>query len=149
MWASKVYEHRCSKQKEIKCKEVSLDEMWTYVKCKRGKDKGIKWIWTCIADGKFLFEVGLRDKDTFIQFFEKIPEAELYYTDNFKIYDWLPADRHVKGIKAKSKTNRNEGIHSILRDKLARLKRKTKAYSKSISMLCGSIALLAIQNGWI
>jgi len=28
--------------------------------------------------------VSLRDKDTFIQLFEKISEAELYYTDNFK-----------------------------------------------------------------
>ena len=55
-------------------------------------------------------------------------------------------DKHIKGIKAKAKTNRNEAKHSVLRDKLARLRRKTKAYSKSLLMLCGSIALLAIKN---
>ena len=61
-------------------------------------------------------------------------------------YDWLPFDKHIKGIKAKAKTNRNEAKHSVLRDKLARLRRKTKAYSKSLLMLCGSIALLAISH---
>jgi len=37
----------------------------------------------------------------------------------------------------------------ILRDKLTRLRRKTKAYNKSLFMLNGSIALLAVKNNWI
>lgn len=123
--------------------------MWTYVRCRRGVGRDSKWIWTCVVDGKFLFEVGLRDEETFLRFYDKIPEAEVYYTDNFKVYDWLPVSRHVKGKSGKLKTNRNEGRHSILRDKLARLRRKTKAYSKSLFMLYGSIALFAIKNNWI
>ncbi len=57
--------------------------MWTYVGCRRGEKRDSKCIWTCIADGKFLFEMGSRSEETFLRFFEKIPEAEIYYTDNF------------------------------------------------------------------
>ena len=148
-WALKVYRHKCLMQRERKCKEISIDEMWTYIGCRHGSGRNSKWIWTCVAGDKFLFEVGLRNEETFLQFYNQIPEAELYYTDEFKVYDWLSFDKHIKGVNAKAKTNRNEAKHSVLRDKLARLRRKTKAYSKSLLMLCGSIALLVIKNNWI
>ncbi|WP_245735371.1 IS1 family transposase [Thermodesulforhabdus norvegica] len=128
---------------------MSLDETWTYVGCRRGAGRNGNWMWTCLADGRFLFEVGSRSEGTFLRFYDEIPEAEVYYTDDFKVYDWLPFNRHVKGARGKAKTNRNEGRHSILKDKLAGLRRKTKAYSRSALMLCGSIALLTVKNNWI
>jgi len=45
------------------------------------------------------------------------------------------------------KTNRNEGLHSMLRDRNARLRRRTKAYSKSVEMLKCSIAVSLKYGG--
>ena len=42
------------------------------------------------------------------------------------------------------KKNRNEGLHSFLRDKLASLRRKTKAYSKSINSLKLYLSLIFV-----
>jgi IS1 family transposase len=39
------------------------------------------------------------------------------------------------------------GLHSCLRDRNARLRRRTKAYSKSITMLKCSIAISAKYGG--
>ena len=50
-----------------------------------------------------------------------------------------------KGLEA----NRNEGLHSVLRDKLNRLHRRTKGYSKSVTMLRDSIALVCLRLGLI
>jgi|TARA_B100000315_G_scaffold222828_1_gene227157 IS1 family transposase len=47
------------------------------------------------------------------------------------------------------KVNRNEGIHSILRDRLYRLHRRTKGYNKSLWMLRASIAMICLNLGWI
>ena len=43
--------------------------------------------------------------------------------------------------------NMNESIHSCLRDRNARLRRRTKAYSKSVMMLKCSIAISAKYGG--
>ena len=48
-----------------------------------------------MVDGKFLFKVGLRSEETFLEFYDELPEAERYYTDNFKLYDWLPFHRYI------------------------------------------------------
>ena len=45
--------------------------------------------------------------------------------------------------------NRNEGTHSRLRDRLRRLQRSTKGYSKSVGMLRDSIALVYLNLGLI
>ena len=46
-----------------------------------------------------------------------------------------------KGLGA----NRNEGLPAVLRDKLIRLHRKTKGYSKSVTMPRDSIALVCLS----
>ena len=50
-----------------------------------------------------------------------------------------------KGLEA----NRNEGLNSVLRGKLNRLHRRTKGYSKSVTMLRDSIALVCLRLGLI
>ncbi len=45
--------------------------------------------------------------------------------------------------------NRNEGLHSQLRDKLNRLHRKTKGYSKSLQLLEDLVALVCLRLGLI
>ena len=79
---------------------------------------------------------------TFFRLYERLPEAERYRTDAYQVYGWLPANRHEVGKGGE--VNRNEGLHSRLRDKLNRLHRRTKGYSKSIAMLSDSIALVCV-----
>ena len=40
---------------------------------------------TFMVDDKFLFKVGSRSEETFLEFYDELPEVERYYTDNFKV----------------------------------------------------------------
>ena len=65
-------------------------------------------------------------------------------TDYWKAYPvFIPANRH---IQSKAETFTVEGYNSIFRHFLARLRRKTKAYSKSMEMLELSIELLIMKR---
>ena len=104
-------------------------------------------MWTAVveeADGRIWvdFEVGDRSEATFLRLYGRLPEAEKYRTDAYQVYGWLPASRHV--VSKGGEVNRNEGLHSRLRDKLNRLHRRTKGYSKSVAMLSDSIALVCV-----
>ena len=79
------------------------------------------------------FEVGGRDARTFLRLYSRLPEADLYRSDGYRVYDWLPADRHQVGKGGA--VNWNEGLHSFLRGKLNRLVRRTKGYSKGAGAL--------------
>ena len=129
---------------------ISFDEMWTYVGSRRKGKRNSVWTWTAVVeevDGSRWvdFEVGARSEDTFLRLYERLPEAERYRTDAYKVYEWLPHNRHEVGKG--SEVNRNEGLHSVLRGKLNRLTRKTKGYSKSVQMLRDSVALVCLRIG--
>ena len=49
-------------------------------------------------------------------------------------------------VQTKAETYTVEGYNSILRHFLARLKRKTKCYSKSVQMLIYSLKLLMLKR---
>ena len=53
------------------------------------------------------FEVGGRDARTFLRLYGRLPAAELYCTDGYRVYYWLPAARHLAGKGGA--VNRNEG----------------------------------------
>ena len=91
--------------------------------------------------------MGDRSEATFLELYGRLPEARRYVSDGYRVYEWLPHNRRVvgKGLEA----NRNEGLHSVLRDKLNRLRRRTKGYSKSAVMLRDSIALVCQRLGLI
>ena len=127
---------------------ISFDEMWSYVGARRRGKRREVWIWTAVveeADGQRWvdFEVGDRSETTFLRLYGRLPEAERYRSDHYRVYQWLPANRHRMGKG--SEVNRNEGTHSRLRDRLRRLQRKTKGYSKSVAMLRDSIALVCLK----
>jgi insertion element IS1 protein InsB len=62
-------------------------------------------------------------------------------TDHWRAYaEFLPETIHHTQSKAETYTV--EGYHSILRHFLARLRRKTKCYTKSLEMLKYSVLLL-------
>ena len=123
--------------------------MWSYVGARRKGKRREVWIWTAVVeeqDGRRWadFEVGDRSEETFLRLYERLPEAGLYRSGAYPVYQWLPPERHVIG-----KGGGNEGMHSRLRDKINRLHRKTKGYSKSVAMLSGSIALVCLKLGLI
>jgi insertion element IS1 protein InsB len=65
-------------------------------------------------------------------------------TDYWKPYtNFIPKDKH---IQSKAQTYTVEGYNSLLRHFLARLRRKSKCYSKSIEMLYLSIKLLILKR---
>ena len=132
-------------------KVISLDEMWTYVGVRRRGIRRDVWVWTAVVEEengrRWVDEVGDRTEATFLKLYNRLPEAEQYHTDAYRVYGWLPANRHVIGKGGA--VNRNEGLHSVLRGKLNRLIRRAKGYSKSVAMLCGSIALVCLRLGLI
>ena len=110
------------------------------------------WIWTAVVeerDGErwMDFEVGDRERQTFVRLYRRLPESERYRSDAYEAYRWLDPGSHVVGKG--SEVNRNEGLHSVLRGKLNRLVRRTKGYSKSVEMLTGSLAMVWLREGLI
>ena len=53
------------------------------------------------------FEVGDRSTETFLRLCGRLPEAELYRSAPYRVYEWLPRNRHVAGKGGV--VNRNEG----------------------------------------
>jgi IS1 family transposase len=130
---------------------ISLDEMWTYQNARRGPSQQTRWVWTAVIewqDGSRSvdFEVGDRSEATLVRLCDHLPLAETYYSDGYEPYTWLPRNRHVVGKGGP--VNRSEGVHSMLRDRLHRLRRRTKGYTKSLSMLTASIAMICVRSGW-
>ena len=90
---------------------VSCAEMWTYRGARWADQRADCWIWTAVvgeADGSRWagFEVGDRSEATFLRWCERLPEAGSYRSDAYAV-------------------NRNEGLHSRLREKLNRLVRRS------------------------
>jgi IS1 family transposase len=88
------------------------------------------------------FQLGSRGTETGKLLYEKIKDENknaTYMTDYWKAYaEFLPSERH---IQSKAETYTVEGYNSLLRHFLARLKRRTKCYSKSFQMLYYSLIL--------
>ena len=81
---------------------IAFDELWTYVGARRRGQRRSRWVWTAVVvepDGSRWadFEVGGRDARTLLRLYGQLPAAELYRTDGYRVYDWLPADRHEVG----------------------------------------------------
>ncbi len=139
---------RRGEQRRQPARVIALDEMWSYVGDRRKGKRREAWVWTAVIeeeDGSRWvdFEVGGRDEATFLRLYDRLPEAKVYRSDAYRVYEWLPANRHVVGKGGA--VNWNEGLHSRLRDQLKRLQRKTKGYSKSATMLRDSIALVCFR----
>jgi len=65
-------------------------------------------------------------------------------TDYWKAYqEFLPEEKH---IQSKAETFTVEGYNSLFRHFLARLRRKTKCYTKSLEMLIISVKLLMFKR---
>ena len=130
---------------------VSCDEMWSYRGVRRGEKREECWIWTAVVQepggGRWVdFEVGDRSETPFLRLYARLPDAGLYRSDAYPVYQWFPPQRHVIGKGGA--VNWNEGLHSVWRSKLNRLVRRTKGYTKSVEMLVYSLALVCWRQ-WL
>ena len=57
-----------------------------------------------------------RTAETFQKLMDRLPLAETYHTDRYRVYDAF--SRRHRVIGKGGKVNRNEGLHSRLRDSL-------------------------------
>ena len=99
---------------------------------------------------KFIdFTFGTRGTETGIKLFAKVyihNHEATYMTDYWKGYsEIIPKRMH---IQSKAETYTVEGYNSLLRHYLARLKRRTKCYSKSAEMLWYSLKLLFYKHNY-
>ena len=77
--------------------------------------------------------------------FKTIKDKTINYfmTDHWKSYEsFIPQEKH---IQTKAETFTVEGYNSLFRHFLARMRRKSKCYSKCIKMLEYSIKLLMLK----
>jgi insertion element IS1 protein InsB len=83
-----------------------------------------------------------RSNETAKEFWKTINQHEMKYlaSDNWKPYESIiPKEKH---LQTKAETFTVEGYNSLFRHFLARMRRKTKCYSKKLEMQNLSILLL-------
>ncbi|MBE7649209.1 IS1 family transposase [Tenacibaculum finnmarkense] len=119
---------------------VEVDEMHSYIGHKK-----YCWIWIAVDryGKRFLhFVTGDRSTKTAKKFWEGIKDNQMktIASDYWKPYRAIIIkDKHVQ---SKAETFTVEGYNSLFRHFLARMRRKSKCYSKSIKMLELSMLLL-------
>ena len=124
---------------------VEMDEMHSFV----GLKNTYCWIWIAVDrhNKKFInFSVGDRSHKTGQELYDKIKSKNIQkiMTDNWKAYEQIiPKEQHTR---SKRETYTVESYNSLLRHYLARFKRKTKCYSKSIDRVKEAILLLFLKK---
>jgi insertion element IS1 protein InsB len=111
--------------------------------------KNVVWVWAAIDEvGKewMGFELGARDAHTGLKLWKRLEhrtKRASVATDHWEAYkEFVPPVQHIHG---RGTTSLAECFNARLRHYLARLHRKTKCYSKSVSMLSLSIKLLILH----
>ena len=117
----------------------------------RSKKKNKCWVWLAYdRDGRRVcaVQLGKRDKKACQGLWEQLElfEIEHICTDDYPTYKCvIPEDRHTA---TKSETCAIEGLNSRIRHYLARFRRKTFCYSKTIDMVQATLTLFFTPN-WI
>jgi len=139
-WIKKFGQELEDLKSENEISIVEMDEMHTYI----GNKKNIAGSGLLLIElGKFIHcSFGNRGTETGQLIWEKLKQKEIgeVMTDHWRAYaEFLPENIHTQ---SKAETYTVEGYNGILRHFLARLRRKTKCYTKSIEMLKYSVLLL-------
>lgn len=125
----------------LRVTHIEIDELYLYI----GNKKKKRWLWlaVCRESRRILdFQLGGRGKATLQKLLYKIQpvECKKYYTDRHGPFKSVfPAHKHHS---VPGNTNTIEGINSAVRHYLARFRRRSKCYSKSLVMVEASIRLL-------
>jgi insertion element IS1 protein InsB len=110
--------------------------------------KNYRWFWLAVDRyGKryISFVCGARSSETGLKLWDKIKymNISLFCTDYWRSYaEFIPSEKH---LQSKAETYTVEGYNSRIRHYLARFKRKTKCYSKSVEMIEISLKLLMMK----
>ena len=113
--------------------EAEVDEMWSFVGCKRGQ----RWLWHAIdhRSGQVLADVfGRRQDEVFLKLKALLEPFGIarFYTDYWGAYTrHIDAAQHQPG---KRHTQTIERKHLTFRTRIKRLARKMICFSKSIQM---------------
>ena len=81
---------------------VACDELWTYRGVRRGEQRESRRIGTAVVaekDGRRWVDLaeGDRSENTFLRWYDHLPEAAVYCSDRYAVYRWFPQDRHCAG----------------------------------------------------
>lgn len=107
------------------------------------------WVWFAVnrKTRRIIdFEIGSRESNTGIKLWKRISriKCKKYYTDYWRPYkQFLPERKH---IQSKAETYTVEGLNNVLRHYIARFKRKTHCYSKSLEMIENTLLLFINRN---
>jgi insertion element IS1 protein InsB len=122
---------------------VQIDELWSFVDNKGNK----QWVWLAIhANPRVIIgcHIGDRSRESAIALWQSIPgvyrQCALVYTDYWEAYvDVIPSKRHVAVGKDSGLTSYIERLNNTLRQRIARLVRKTLSFSKKLENHIGAI----------
>ncbi|MBI2661836.1 IS1 family transposase [Candidatus Woesearchaeota archaeon] len=98
------------------------------------------WVWIALCrrtQQVVAYHLGNRDKKSFHQFYNKVPIDYancLSTSDGLEVYKVLKIYGHSMGKKKEGRTSQVEAFNTVLRQRLARLIRRTCAFSKSLEM---------------
>jgi insertion element IS1 protein InsB len=115
---------------------VEYDEIWTFVGSKLNR----QWLWIALCRRTkqvIAYHFGDRDKKSFLKLYEKVPIDYancLSRSDGLHAYKILTKYGHKMCKQKNGTTSQVEAFNTILRQRLARLVRKTCAFSKSFEM---------------
>ena len=139
-------EHQIKPDDKEQIDIVELDEIHSYT----GHKKNHCWTWITIdrhTKQVLGFVCGRRDSKTFEKLYDNInpDNIKLFCSDYWKSYaEVIPNHKH---LQSKAQTFTIKGYNSLIRHYLARFKRKTKCYSKSVQMIESSLNLLFAKWG--
>lgn len=122
---------------------VQMDELWSFVDNKGNK----QWVWLAIdADTREIIgcHIGDRSRESAIALWQSIPavyrQCAKVYTDYWEAYvNVIPSKRHVAVGKDSGLTSYIERLNNTLRQRIARLVRKTLSFSKKLENHIGAI----------
>ncbi|MBC6993837.1 IS1 family transposase [Lewinella lacunae] len=132
---------------ELQSVEIQLDEMWSFVGCKKNK----RWIWVvyCPAIKQVLaFHVGGRGKADAEKMLDKLPQRLRdhcqFATDYWEAYyQTIPSDQHHP---SKALTFFIEGYFTGVRARVSRLVRRSVAFSKKLENHVAAIGYFLWQR---
>lgn len=122
---------------------IQLDEMWTFVQNKKNK----QWLWLALNPSNkqiIAFHVGGRSGEDAQLFYEKIPEVfkegAAFFSDYWPAYvEAFKNEQHFGVGKDSGLTAYIERFNCTLRQRAARLVRKSLSFSKSLTNHIGAI----------
>ncbi len=132
----------CREGDDIEIAKLEVDELWSFI----GNKKNDQCLWLILHKKSrqvLAMQVGPWDKKTAELLFAKLPESlkkAVYFTDKFNAYyETIPWSQHQPVNKQSGQTSYIERFNCTLRQKYARLVRKTLSFSKKLSNHIGLI----------